>query len=109
MELPQIIEAEVNEEGCQWSVAAEQPDDMSGTEETDSETSKGAEYIERHGSPASTVLLGAPSPPPPPNTTRITTHGVVSPVVRLVTLSPPPLLMEAVWSPIAKSHGKDKE
>ena len=125
-ELPKLTEEEVDEEGCQWAAAAEQPDDVSNKEETDSdsamaaaaeqpddvigkeetdsadsETSEEAEYTERHGSPVSTVLLGAPPPPSPPYT--------ASPATRLGAISPPPILMEEVWSPIAKTHDKDQE
>ena len=103
-ELPKLTEKEVDEEGCQWSAAAEQPDAVSDEEETDSadsETSEEAEHTEGHGSPASTVLLGAPPPPPPPY--------AAPPATRLGAISPPPILMEEVWSPIAKTHDKDKE
>ena len=95
----------MDEEGCQWAAAAEQPDDVSNKEETDSdsamaaaaeqpddvigkeetdsadsETSEEAEYTERHGAtrgPTSTATAvhSAASRTPGRNITSTHTDG----------------------------------
>ena len=95
-QLPPMEERDEN--GDLWAAAAEPP--SSYLDELDEET----EAVE-HGSPASTIHLGAPPPPPPPQP-----HGTPTPAAETTTaaaertgeLTPPMTLTDSGLSPIER-------